>query len=876
MATTFNLVSFLQTLKSEIGKLGSRLEAVEYLNNNVILTDVSSKLRANMYPASGSCRVAAGYVVSSLSAYGWYKVQLDQGGHIPCSLGALSGHTPSAVKSLNTLPPYTRVFVILGSQLDYGTIISASPGRPLTSYPGVRDSISQASAHSLATEGFFNLYVSDREIPVESFTKSSPTDATAVGEWGCMTENGPSVFVDPFMSYIRADENCGVWAFWHDQLLRMHGHNLQMRSTAMNLYSFNDEDELSVITGYSPYLWESLGGLNPTALSQQRTETEAQLSASEFALHDLIKTNQTPFHRLIEFKGFLGQGFRKQLRLPPSSGTVYSLGETTDTKAVWEESLAMDGNYHMVSSQGLFLAHVPPFMAVEQTKLPEDGTGDNRANGYDPTGLSGNQIVRTGNADITAVEGTGAALLADDELAYALKWRANHPCYYHNKDWKQDTSSPAEAVTAFNNLSTEHYLAKSQPEVLKVDHREQQADYHKTLSFVSVLRDGTVVIAGPAGEEIRMGGGSIEISCPGDIQLRPGRNAITMAGRDAVVRAKDNVEVSASDNNVWIKAENTMQLLAANSGRGGMFIESRSQSDEFDFSKTGTDAVTSGIVVKSSSTLSMLSENVYVRSGTEFGTGSVIIDAAKGDGTIVTTASNTLNYNKNAIVDYFGTPTDIKSFNEFRDKYTALSGGVKAYDGSAVSVNGSLVVKNGVTALKGGISSGNTNGYVGSIKTEDSRREEAKFEEYKKTADSDLKQAVKDYNKVFTDNLYSDNKTGNDKVIQTMAFSFRSSPQAKASNFKMFESRWAQRARALSEVSSVWLENPVKANESLTYPYPGAEAWLGDNYTKIDSSLYTVQNGGGLGPKPSGQEYEQFSNNPSQVVSLEGNYPVIS
>lgn len=875
MAATFDLGSFIQSVKSELARLGSRVSAVEHVNLNVPTADPNNRLHANINPASDSCRVLAGYVVSSLPVYNWYKVQLDQGGYVACSLGSLSGHTKSSAKDISTLPPYSRVFVILSSLMDYGTIISSSYGRNPTSFAGVRDSISQASAHTMATEGFIDAAVSDPGLMVSPFTQHAPMDATGVGEWGCTTDNGTGVFCDPFMAFLRADENCGVWAFWHDQLLRLHGHNLQVRSPAFGMYSFNDEDELSVIKGYSPYLWEALGGLTPGLLSTARTFDEVQTTSPEFGVYDLLDKKQTPFHRLLEFYGFLGQGFRKQLRLPPSSGTIYSIGSKTETSAVWEESLSLDGNYHMVSSQGLFLAHVPPFRALEQNKLPEDGTGDSRSSGYDPAGNGSTQVIRTGKPNIANIEGTGSALLADDELAYGLRWRAGHPFHYHSADWEKDTQSNTEAKSLVSSLSNDQYLPKPEPTNLKVDHRETSADYHKTLSYVSVLRDGTVVIAGPAGEEIRMGGGSIEITCPGDIQLRPGRNMVVMSGRDSVIKAKGNVELSATDEDVRIKAERNMQLLAANSGFGGMLIESRSEQQSFDYTKTGSEIETGGLVLKSNSVLSCMGSDVYIRSGVDGSNGSVIVDAAKGAGTVITTADTTLNYNKTAIVDYFGSPSDIKSFNQFSDKQTSLSGGIKAYDGVGATINGSVTAKSNLVALKGSIAAGNTTGYVAELATEDSKRNEAAFEEALQGNKDQVKQASKRYKSTFTDSLYSDNNIGNDQVLQTMTFSFRSSSQSRADGFKMFESRWAQRARALGDVTDVWQEKPVKANEVSTYPYPGAEAWLGDNYTKVDSTLYTVQTDGKLGPKPSGVSYESNQENPISNVSPEGNYPVI-
>jgi hypothetical protein len=91
----------------------------------------------------------------------------------------------------------------------------------------------------------------------------------------------------------------------------------------------------------------------------------------------------------------------------------------------------------------------------------------------------------------------------------------------------------------------------------------------------------------------------------------------------------------------------------------------------------------------------------------------------------------------------------------------------------------------------------------------------------------------------------------------------------------LYESRWAQRARLSGEVTDVWTEKSVKANENKTYPYPGEEAWTKDTYRKIDATLYT-NNAQGLGPIPAGPDYENASaEGTTENTTPNGNYPVI-
>jgi hypothetical protein len=406
-----------------------------------------------------------------------------------------------------------------------------------------------------------------------------------------------------------------------------------------------------------------------------------------------------------------------------------------------------------------------------------------------------------------------------------------------------------------------------------VDEREKQAEFHKTLSFLSILRDGTVVIAGPGGEEIRMGGGNVEISCPGDIQLRPGRSCVTLAGRDAIVRANKSVEISANTEDVRIKSDRNMQLLAGNSGVGGMLIESKSIGELQDYSKVGNEVVSNGITLKSKSFVSCLGMDVYLRSyDAGYGFGQVIIDAAAGEGSIVTTARDTLNYNVTGLYQYFG-PTDAPTgVNQYTDQISKLSGGLTCSYGVAAYINGGLVTKGSIAIVDGHVASTADTPFVGTLKGESLDQVRASFEDLAQQEQTAKEQASDFYETSLTERIHGDNRVGNEKVLKQMGFSFRTSDQYRAGGFTLFESRWAQVARTTSQSSTYWQEKIVKANEQSTMPYPGFEAWTSQSgYCKVDNKLYI-----NTGPLPTGKVYEEAPSSELQKSAAENSYPVIS
>lgn len=869
MASPIKLAEVLQFLTTELVRLAARIDGIDFNNLNLLKRDPSNQLTLSRMP---TYRLASGSVVDALGMTGWYSVKLDDNKYVSCNFLTDTSSALVGVKKVGALQPGCRVFLIINETVQTGSILGVVPVVSQEDAIRIHDYISQVSTNGL----LFDTFLAHHEFRVPTPTQNethAPIDETSLGEWGKITESGVALFIDSFMTFLRADENCGFWAFWHDQLARMQGHNLQIRSPALDLNSFDDEDELSVIKGVSPYLFEALGLFKPGEVAKLRSEQEiAQVVNAEFAVADLKKPGQTPFHRLRTFEGYLGQGFKKQLRLPPvvpPSDGIHDLDDPKTGPAVWEEHLALDGNYHIVSSQGIFIAHAPLFQTPVQKKLPEDPTGDSKKSGYSNNGAK----IKPGPDSNTKIEGIGSALTANDELAYGMQWRSAHPFHYKNKDWKIEQDGAYEPNNPqFGSLGASQYLNKPEPEKLDVDNREKQAEFYKTLSFVSILRDGTIVIAGPSGEEIRMGGGNIEISCPGDIQLRPGRSCITIAGRDAITRANENVELSANTQDVRIKSERNMQLLAGNSGAGGLLLESKSEGEIQDYSNTGTEVYATGITFKSKTFVSSLSRDVYLRTyDTGAGVGQIILDAGAMGGDIITKSRNFVSYALNSVQHYFGPAEEPVGVDLFNATQTRLAGGITSSDNSVTFINGALATKGNVVIVDGHVASTAKIQFVGTIEGESLAEIRNSFEDVKVQIDDLKVSAATQHGFAFIDRLYDEKRIGNEDTIKQIGFSFRSSDQYKVGKFTLFESRWAQIARTTQQTSNYWREKIVKANEQSTMPYPGFEAWIGESYCQVDNKLYTK-----TGPLPTGPVYETAESSDVQKITAEGNYPVIS
>ena len=193
------------------------------------------------------------------------------------------------------------------------------------------------------------------------------------------------------------------------------------------------------------------------------------------------------------------------------------------------------------------------------------------------------------------------------------------------------------------------YLSEPVPRKIKVDHRYGMQNFYETESFFSLLEDGSVVIGDGYGAEIRMSGGCVTISAPGDVWLKSGRHTQAWAGGDVIQRANGNVDISTTEKSVRIKAEKDVMVLAGNSGnKGGVLIESRAASTQYNFEQAGDDVQFGGVVLRApKSNVVALSHQIYLRSGggnSNIQPGNITIDAGRGEADLVTKSNRISHY----------------------------------------------------------------------------------------------------------------------------------------------------------------------------------------------------------------------------------------
>lgn len=824
-----------------------------------------------------------GKIVSSVPYLHWYRVQLADGdGDMPCCKASDCSFLPIGVRSIGMIPVGSMVVVLNMPHMRYGIILAVLPDfmtDPALVYP---DWVAQGSPVGFKREPIFNaiMQMCENEGGMIDFSCNRPLDGLGL-DWGYLSELGNGIFIDPFWQYFRIDEETGLFLF-NDQKALLTGHHLELNSALSQHLMLDDEGEGHIFRGESPYPWEALGALRPNQeLATSVSAVDVQYNKPLGALEPK-QPGQTPFFRVVNWGGYLGQG-GKRVVMAPQANQDFNLNDGVNT-GLWEENVALDGSYFMRSAKQVTIAKRTIIPVPTQLRAPEDGLGDDAAaNNYRFAGMFGTAPKhkvgdRPPPADNLHVKGMGAIL---DQHSYLFNWQGLHPFYYHKNDFYTPEESANQSfnsnqvLPSFSDLSSKYLLDPPIAKQVNIDHRYGNVNYYETTAYLSFLDDGSVVIGDGYGSEIRMGGGNIFLQCPGDVVLQPGRSVVAMGADDIVLRAKNSVDISASAHDVRIAAGRNLQAVAGITGTGGMLFESKSVGEEFDFDgKVGEDVTSSGILFKSAfSPIVTWSAGIYLRTGGPGGgiaPGDIVLDAAQGLSNIVTVSSGFNRFIETAARDYFGIQS-LRGLAEWSDSESLITSGL-AVQGTVDFFNG-LIVQGQIDIVGGHIASELSEankGLVGDLKDIALAEAEAALELVEQDFAAEDANAATQLAALETD-YYADGEIGSGSLQEEVAFSYRNQRQYNTENFVLVAARWQQLA---SFAMPKWKETPLQYQSQQLMPYPGIEQWMQNaTYNVPELTLTDLFEGISKGRSSGIYENTEAVNWITQVP--DGNYPTI-
>ena len=953
----------LGTVIDGIGRLARGVEwAVKQTPTGPTTAPTSDPLRtrstldADLGTAS---RVEYGYIVDAIPGMRQYRV-LPEGGLMMIVCTSLYGEGAGGaigVYDSSSYLPGTHVRYIRHRQTPYsGVIIGAEPGYNVDPTLYVGDMVSQGSNVGLQLEGGYATLVkmggSVDSIPVNSgltaYGHRQPSDSLEISELNYSTETGLMLHMDPWMTFLRADETTGIWFFYWDGLTRIAGQHLQEITTVSTREIYDDEGETNYYHGVATYPWENRGMLispSQSATTEQLDPSKTQLNQAYYARIEPTYDDTQAYHRLQIYEGYLGQGQKTILSSPnKASGYDSTLRYSNKYKPVGlcEQQITMAGHWFVRSALGITIAKRPIIPVPKRMKIVTDASGDGHGNYkasslYNDGGstLTDHKVQPTPTpASVSSGEDQVSSATAILDLhAHMFNWEGLHPFYYHKNDYYIPEESAYSYITTnqtiptwsqLNSSSSQWYLTPPSAQSVTVDHRTgDTAKVFTNTSFLSLLDNGAVVLAGGSGEEIRMVGGSIFLSCPGDVFTEAGRNIIGWAGRDHISRAWNSVDITANGGqssqggDVRIKAERNMQLLSANGGGAyGTLIECRSSGPaQYDFTHIGECAKYTGIILKAlQSEICQYADNIYLRTCVPSPTtqdpgnsatatinkhGNICLDCSgpQNDwcGDITTVSQNIRHWVYCAIEQIF-------SFSDNSDNYGVNEFGVangvchQVFNGNQYVIGTILAYddiasKTNVIALNNFLnSSGNTVGALDSTSATNISTAATAAYNYEGALSAKANSASDSWYKTDFGKSdgsgsglwYQHGRPGDNNMIQSMWASLRADADYASSYFTLYESRWAQMARSSGPgAPKQWTEHDVKSNisSSVTDPFPGNNIW------KVSTNVYKKHNLSGSQTmydytaqyaKDRGSVYESpVSVNAPTTDKLDGNYPII-
>ena len=805
-----------------------------------------------------------GKVLAAIPYLHHYKVQIAGAPTVEAILLGDSASVSLGARSGTLIPPGSNVCLYKPSGYPLYVILGCLPALNTNNKFDVAQILQLGSNSQVRSQdGYRQLTKLKNNGDINHYGAGRPLDGN-VFEESIVSETGISFLLDSYQAALSVNESCGIFLNWWDSYTKIAGQQLDFQSYAEHVMQRYDEGENVYIRGGIIYPWEATGNYNHgTDFTVEVEPKDYQTDKKKpYGYYDLEEgeTDLAPIYRYMEYGSYLGQGYTRMLMKPAKDDGKRQYSKSDDPDyGLWHESVALDGSYTMRSAKSVYIGKYLLIPIPKREKTPEaqkDGD-DAREDNYKFSGEFGG----TEEHDVkdVKVEGEDSHLRRVsgvlDLLAYNYNWKSTHPFFYHQKDYKFWDESEltdlekAQDILDYDSPQKFGYLKEPKNKELKIDKRYNNVKYYQSMSYLTFLEDGGVALGDGYGSQISMTGGKIRLEAPLDIMILPGARSITLCD-EMFVRARNNIELSSTNKDLRLKAEVNMQLLAGNSGSGGMLLESKSfGSGQVYQDLFGDEVYGSGIVLLAKKAdVGVLSKNVYIRSGAAEQKGSITLDAAQGEKDLVC-YSKAMNIFNSKGVNIWHSPQGEEggSFNASHSFQAtgAIISGTCLVEKWVICTEGGIMAKQGIFSMGdmgcvgqlgqkdgGMVSDTSKGGFVGQISAQ-LAKSDGELKEHREVGEPMWNAALKG-------NWYrSKYLLGNsDLLTKYMGFSFNDRKDGPGYHLKetwgIIEARWQQYVRLnIAKGGSEWTEKKVVYQNADLYPYPGKKLWTESKFQQL-------------------------------------------
>ncbi|RME19693.1 MAG: hypothetical protein D6800_13970, partial [Candidatus Zixiibacteriota bacterium] len=569
-----------------------------------------------------SWNVFEGFVLASLPQYGYHIVSVN-GLNSVKPAQAIGVNDVWGSHTIRNIQAGTSVIVATHPMTEQAIILgntAPAAGRPADEFL----TYAFAGSNSGASEDpFVKEYVekTQEDARLMAFATNSFVDQQA-GDWGCRTDTGVTLLVDSFGVQISVDEVTGLWIDILDQRFELSARKLNLQTDGVVLRNTNAGDISVFALGRSAYRTDQI----KTVLYKDRNQYAEKLSGW---VVDAQSKGEKPTDIPPDYD--LAYAYSTVVVNEGYVGTIHH-GKT------WME--ASPAGIRAISGRmsGLF-SSLPGFYEyvdsapIDPRQYPLRGVAVKQA----AVSMKGSTVPDTASPFIQI-----AAAFAEsfapfewraDLLGDSLEYRIiDNPNWFGEvtEDELEDLEDigVAEAVDKYESYIEKYRRQPGSKPAYWAPMVKSQQQY---LSAVTVDEDtGDITIFNEQGAGIRIVGSTIYLE---GLQVRVSTvKDIVMLGRDVNLLANRDVAVSSS-RTTRVFSEKNVNILGGNSGRGGVFIESRSIGTKIDVGDSPSDDEFVGVIIKSrQAPVSILGGDILVKAGERrAGTfGDVIIHAEQG------------------------------------------------------------------------------------------------------------------------------------------------------------------------------------------------------------------------------------------------------
>lgn len=426
-----------------------------------------------------------------------------------------------------------------------------------------------------------------------NYNNGRPVD-TYPGDVTILSAFGSGLFVGALQASLRASTECAVECHYVDSLLRLTSYNFEQFSAGADRQFIADCGDYTEIKRGNSYIIESVGGTTQYGIFPKKAGEDrgtAGKPSPDLGKYAPEVIDQVGWWRWLDLSGYLANIKLQFVLVPKLNTTRQGAAANTDQDehAVFREHVDSTGAYSVVSAKSISFIKDCLIPAPKEQYRSDDSRGDKEesiasARQENTVNLKDVEIIGVATND------PDAAILyaaASSDLAAFRTHRSLVMFRERKTDWSLkevdeiDLAGFRSVLDAQGLINPSTNVSESRmhallPQIGKLTvTAKEEVSYFASRSMIMMNDDGSIHIQDGYGSSISMRAGCIDISCPGDITLRPGRNLVGFAGDSISAIAGVDVELCGMKGDIRIQADRNVSVLGGNDGKGGVLLESK-------------------------------------------------------------------------------------------------------------------------------------------------------------------------------------------------------------------------------------------------------------------------------------------------------------